>query len=251
MEFAYKTDVGRIRTHNEDHVGIFEHQNGNVLALVADGMGGHLAGDVASFMTINLLEKAWGNVEDLHTPTETENWIQQAILDVNKTLYIHAEQNKECQGMGTTIVTALCTKHFVTIAHIGDSRCYLLNEHGFKKKTEDHSLVNELVRNGQITKDEAENHPRKNVLLRALGTERTIKVDVTTIEWEVGDYLLLCSDGLSNKLSEEKMYEIIHSDLPLTEKVNKLIQLANDLGGEDNISVAIVYNSPRKVGNEK
>lgn len=249
MDFAYMTDVGKIRSHNEDNVGVFQKDD-MVFALVADGMGGHQAGDVASTMTKNILEEEWNKIDHFHTPKEAEQWIKEAIEKVNEQLFRHASLNKECQGMGTTIVAALCTEQYVTIAHIGDSRCYLFNENGYKKKTEDHSLVNELVRKGQITEDEAENHPRKNVLLRALGTERSIKVDVNTIEWEKGDYLLLCSDGLSNKVTDEKMNEIIQKDMGIREKVEHFIQLANELGGEDNISVALVYHTPHKEGNE-
>ena len=110
----------------------------------------------------------------------------------------------ECEGMGTTIVAVILTESFSTIAHIGDSRCYILNESGFSQITEDHSLVNELVRTGQISKEDAENHPRKNVLTRALGTEVFVDMDIKTIVFEEGDFLLLCSDGLSNKVHETK-----------------------------------------------
>lgn len=250
MEFAFKTDVGKIRSHNEDNVGVYQ-KNGMIFALVADGMGGHQAGDVASLMTKNILEEEWEKVENFSTPSEAEVWIKEAIEKVNEKLYRYAGENIECKGMGTTIVAAICTPQYVTIAHIGDSRCYLFNKSGYMKKTEDHSLVNELVRKGQITQDEAQNHPRKNVLLRALGTEETIKVDVNTIEWEAGDYLLLCSDGLSNKVSDEKMNEIIQKEMTLSEKVDVFIELANELGGEDNITVALVYHSPDKVGNKR
>ncbi len=111
--------------------------------------------------------------------------------------------------MGTTIVAVICTNRFVSIANIGDSRCYLSNELGFKQLTEDHSLVNELVRSGQISKEDAEHHPRKNVLLRALGTERDVVMDIKTITFEEGDLLLLCSDGLSNKVKENEMVEVL------------------------------------------
>lgn len=243
MQYAFKTDVGRLRPHNEDNGGIFGHQDGTVLAVVADGMGGHQAGDVASLMTKELLLEKWESSKRLDTPTAAEEWLVKSINQVNERLYQHAKENPECQGMGTTVVATICTSEFVTIAHIGDSRCYLLNTHGFAKKTEDHSLVNELVRNGQITEDEAENHPRKNVLLRALGTEVSIKVDVHTIDWDAGDYLLLCSDGLSNKISEDRMKEILQENVLITEKVEQLVKVANDLGGEDNITVALIKHA--------
>jgi protein phosphatase len=142
--------------------------------------------------------------------------------------------------MGTTIEAVIVTNQFTTIAHVGDSRCYILNDTGFHQLTEDHTLVNELVRTGQITKEDAEHHPRKNVILRAIGTEVDIKIDVKTIMLETGDYLLLCSDGLSNKVTEEEMMAILTNDSSLEEKATLLIKIANDNGGEDNITLIII-----------
>lgn len=243
MNFAFKTDVGQARPHNEDNGGVFLAKDGAVLAVVADGMGGHQAGDVASKMTKMILEEKWSEVEQISNPSHAEQWLMDNIYQVNEKLYSHANEHVECQGMGTTLVAAICTNQFVTIAHIGDSRGYVLNTSGFIQKTQDHSLVNELVRTGQITDQEAENHPRKNVLLRALGTESQIKVDVITLEWEIGNYLLLCSDGLSNKVIDEEINDVLLSDEKIEEKVNKLITIANERGGEDNITVAVVHYS--------
>ena len=138
----------------------------------------------------------------------------------------------------------------MTIANIGDSRCYLLNETGFNQVTEDHSLVNELVRTGQISREDAEHHPRKNVLLRALGTEKTVDMDIKTIIFEEGDILLLCSDGLSNKVNEKELSAILTNEDPLEQKASTLISLANENGGEDNITLAIVEFSEFSEGDE-
>ncbi|WP_078556850.1 Stp1/IreP family PP2C-type Ser/Thr phosphatase [Bacillus alkalicellulosilyticus] len=240
MQYAFKTDVGQARPHNEDNGGVFVRDN-MVLAIVADGMGGHQAGDVASCMTKTILEEKWQQTEEITIPTVAEDWIIDKVHIVNDQLFQHSQENKECQGMGTTVVAAICTNQFITIAHIGDSRGYLLNNNGFVQITEDHSLVNELVRKGQITDEEAENHPRKNVLLRALGTEQQITVDVKTIDWDPGNYLLLCSDGLSNKLIDEEINDILLSEKSIDEKVNEFITIANERGGEDNITVAVVH----------
>jgi protein phosphatase len=129
---------------------------------------------------------------------------------------------------------------FATVAHIGDSRVYLLNESGFKQITEDHSLVNELVRSGQITKEDAEYHPHKNVVLRALGTEREVEVDIRTVMFEDGDKLLLCSDGLSDRVKESEMLDILTNEESLEEKASTLVSLANEYGGKDNITLVIV-----------
>ena len=244
MRTIFKTDRGKVRQHNEDSGGIFLNVEGVHLAVVADGMGGHRAGDVASTMTIDLLKSSWVEASHIQTANQAEDWLREQITKVNEILFQHAEENSECQGMGTTIVAAICTEKFATIANIGDSRCYLYNESGFKQVTEDHSLVNELVRTGQITKEDAENHPRKNVLLRALGTEWKVEMDISTVIFEQGDILLLCSDGLSNKISEQEMFQIITNEKLLEDKADSFIDLANHYGGEDNITLVLVqfYN---------
>ncbi|MBB6175844.1 protein phosphatase [Anoxybacillus tengchongensis] len=240
MKAVFQTDVGKIRSHNEDNGGVFINKAGNYLAVVADGMGGHLAGDVASEMTMTQLKKFWEETDEMTSPQQAETWLKEHVMKVNESLFHHSQTNDHCQGMGTTVVAAICTNQFATIGHIGDSRCYLLNTNGFQQMTEDHSLVNELVKSGQLSKEDAEYHPRKHVLLRALGTEQTIQLDVKTVTVEEGDMLLLCSDGLSNKVSESTMVDILTSDRSLEEKAQALIDVANEHGGEDNITLAIV-----------
>lgn len=240
MKAVFMTDRGKVRLHNEDNGGIFINPVGQRLAIVADGMGGHRAGDVASGMTINHLKELWVAAPKVLTAEEAENWLKKAVIEVNQQLFQHSLNNTECEGMGTTIVAAICTEIFASVVNIGDSRCYILNESGFKQLTEDHSLVNELVRSGQISREDAEHHPRKNVLLRALGTEDSVEMDLKTITFEEGDALLLCSDGLSNKLSLDEMGSILTNDLTLEEKAAEFISRANLYGGEDNITLAIV-----------
>ncbi|WLV25717.1 Stp1/IreP family PP2C-type Ser/Thr phosphatase [Aciduricibacillus chroicocephali] len=240
MEGIFLTDRGQIRSHNEDAGGIFFNQKGELLAIIADGMGGHQAGDVASGMATSLLRGKWEELVHGGGPQQVENWLANAIEEVNKEIFEYGKGKEECHGMGTTIVVAICLEDFATIAHIGDSRCYLLNENGFRQVTEDHSLVNELVRVGQITKNDAEHHPRKNVLLKALGTEEQVKPDIRTIEWESGNALLLCSDGLSNKLSGDELKLMLEEELDLTKGGQALVNLANERGGEDNISLALI-----------
>jgi len=249
VKALFKTDTGRIRLNNEDNGGTFVNKDGQYLAIVADGMGGHLAGEVASGMTISLLKDLWEQTDGFKTAEQAENWLKSSIVQVNKSLFEHSLTNKECEGMGTTIEAVIATDNFTSIAHVGDSRCYILNESGFKQLTDDHTLVNELVRTGTITKEAAEHHPRKNVILRALGTEQDVKIDTKTIIFEEGDYLLLCSDGLSNKVSEEEMVDTLQSEISLEEKASRLIELANEYGGEDNITLIILeFNGENERG---
>ncbi|MDQ0270286.1 Stp1/IreP family PP2C-type Ser/Thr phosphatase [Cytobacillus purgationiresistens] len=240
MKAVFMTDVGRIRQRNEDNGGIFINLSGDRLAIVADGMGGHRAGDVASEMAKKNLEDLWMKSEKIQTAEQAEEWLTHNIKDVNKVLFEHAKKEPECEGMGTTVVAAITTDRFATIANLGDSRGYIHNESGFQQLTDDHSLVNELVRSGQISKEDAEHHPMKNVVLRVLGTEEEVNLDLKTIIFEEGDVLLLCSDGLSNKVTEDEMKKVIISDSNLEEKASMLIELANNYGGEDNITLVIV-----------
>lgn len=240
MKAVFKTDRGKVRSHNEDNGGYFYNKAGEILLVVADGMGGHRAGDVASSMAVSFLQQHWIEEQTMSTPAMAESWLGEQINKVNESIFNHAQTNAECQGMGTTLVAAVCTERFTTIAHIGDSRGYLYNENGFKQITEDHSLVNELVRTGQISREDAEHHPRKNVLLRALGTEPNVQYDCKTIIFEEGDYLLLSSDGLTNKVNNQELMETLDLKISLDEKADALINKANAYGGEDNITLVLL-----------
>ncbi len=237
------TDRGRVRPHNEDSGGAFHKENGPLLAVVADGMGGHRAGDVASSMAVSLIKESWDAAAQAVSPDQAEMLLESVFKKVNGSVFEYARNHSECEGMGTTLVAAVCTADFITIASVGDSRGYIFNENGFRQVTEDHSLVQELVKSGEITQEDAEHHPRKNVLTKAIGTEPAIKADINTIGWDEGEALLLCSDGLSNKVTNEQMNEILGEEGPVKRKAEKLIEMANDLGGEDNITLAIVKNS--------
>ncbi|MGY0692339.1 Stp1/IreP family PP2C-type Ser/Thr phosphatase [Virgibacillus sp. FSP13] len=243
------TDRGKIRNHNEDSGGIYHNRYGQFLAIIADGMGGHKAGDVASQMATTLIKEKWEQSNQLQTPDEIEIWLRDSIQEMNKALFEYASNNEECQGMGTTIVIAICTDEFITVAHVGDSRCYLVNENGFNQLTEDHSLVNALVQSGQITKEDAQHHPRKNVVLKAVGTEEYVESDIRSLEWDSGNILLLCTDGLTDKLTDDELGERIQRQQDMEEKGQQLIHLANELGGEDNISLILVqYDVPQEEG---
>lgn len=243
MDGYFVTDRGKVRSHNEDAGGIYYNQNSQPLAVIADGMGGHRAGDVASNMAASLIQEKWETVEEINQPDEAERWLSEIIAEVNLSIFKEASKHAECEGMGTTAVVVICTKEFITIAHIGDSRCYVLNENGFVQVTEDHSLVNELVRAGQISKDDAEHHPRKNVLLKAVGTEEVVTGDLQTMSWEYGNKILLCSDGLTDKVTDDELESFMSSTQDLKETGKAMVHLANDRGGEDNISLIILQHT--------
>ncbi|HEX7066455.1 MAG TPA: Stp1/IreP family PP2C-type Ser/Thr phosphatase [Bacillales bacterium] len=240
METAFITDCGRIRAHNEDSGGIFSNEAGLILAIVADGMGGHRAGDVASTLALDYIKQRWAEAGDLGSGEAAGQWLKDTINDTNAHILAYAQEHPECRGMGTTIVSALCANEFVTIAHVGDSRGYLFGNTGLSQVTKDHSLVSELVRRGEISKEEADLHPRKHVLLQALGTEETVESEVKTIAWEAGDVVLLCSDGLTNNVSHEQLEDVLGSERKIQEKAEKLTEFANLAGGDDNITLTLV-----------
>ncbi|AXI09035.1 Stp1/IreP family PP2C-type Ser/Thr phosphatase [Oceanobacillus sp. 143] len=239
MNGQFLTDRGRVRQHNEDSGGIFYNLAGQFLAIIADGMGGHQAGDVASQMATSLMKDKWERTNDFSAPKDLEAWLVETISEINESIYEHAQKNSECEGMGTTIVIAIHIEEFLSIAHIGDSRCYLLNGKGFRQITEDHSLVNALVQSGQISKVDAQHHPRKNIVLKALGTDTTVEPEINTVGIDTGDKILLCSDGLTDKIEDKELLEVIEQPIDILEAGKQLIDLANARGGEDNISIIL------------
>lgn len=243
MQQFFLTDKGRVRELNEDAGGIFKNQFNQYLAVVADGMGGHQAGDIASNLVISHIEDYWKQINmPFTTPEESESWLVDTLKKINTDIYHYSIENESLKGMGTTVVISICTPEFLTIGHIGDSRCYVLNQYGFNQVTEDHSLVNELLKCGEITKEAAAYHPQKNVLLKALGTEENIKPDIQSLNWEKGDKLLLCSDGLTNKINADELQTYLEQDHSLESIGVELVKLANQRGGEDNISLSMMSN---------
>ncbi|MCA0988025.1 Stp1/IreP family PP2C-type Ser/Thr phosphatase [Guptibacillus algicola] len=243
MQAVTLTDRGQVRAYNEDSTNAIQNNLGEYLVIVADGMGGHRAGDIASSMAVECLQTNWQKEKAGFRPGRAEAWLLHNIKEANETILSYSNDNKEYAGMGTTLVAAVCTEDFITIGHVGDSRAYLIQDGQVHQKTSDHSLVNELVKNGQLSEEEALDHPRKHVLLRALGTDDKVKVDIHTFEWSKDEAALFCTDGLTNKLSDETLNEVMYSGISLQEKATKLITLANEAGGEDNITVAVIENS--------
>lgn len=240
MEIQFQSDIGKRRNMNQDYTNVFTNQSGMDLAILADGMGGHLAGDVASKMAVDGLGAAW-STSTISQPDKASEWFEQEIQKVNEAIYQEGTTHPEMKGMGTTIVsTALLNEKFVLV-HVGDSRAYLIHEDQLRQLTDDHSLVNELLKSGEITAEMAAVHPQKNVLTRSVGIAGTIKADISEHECQSNDYLLLCSDGLTNMVSEEAILTIVASDQSLEDKTKQLINAANEAGGADNITVLLIH----------
>ncbi|WP_067838721.1 Stp1/IreP family PP2C-type Ser/Thr phosphatase [Amphibacillus sediminis] len=248
MKQYFLSDQGKVRQHNEDAGGVFKNQIGQTLSLVADGMGGHQAGDVASQMVKDYFEQAWKQTDAITTPDAAEAWLNKHILQANQNVYDYAEQHPECKGMGTTVIAVIYTDEHVSIAHIGDSRCYRYHNNQLTQITDDHSLVNELVRSGQISREDAEHHPRKNVLMKALGTNPTIDPDVFSSPWQKGDRLMICSDGLTNKIADDELANFLANEQSLRQIAEEMVQQANDRGGEDNITLVLTEFSDIEAG---
>ncbi len=237
MEYFYMTDTGKVRDHNEDSVVITENLNKEILLTVADGMGGHNAGEIASSIAITNIGKRFRNLSSVGNKEDAINWLKETVNETNVLIYKYTEEHPESVGMGTTLVLALLTKDFLLFGNIGDSSGFVIKNKSLHKITVDHTLVNLLVKSGELTEEEAKEHPRKNVLMRALGNEKAVDMDIFDVETDV-DGILLCSDGLTNMLDNNQIEKVLSEKLTIDEKVIKLIYKCNNRGGTDNVSVA-------------
>ncbi len=250
MQFSVRTDIGKKRIFNEDQAAVFVLENGYVLAVIADGMGGHRSGDVASSMAVTLMGEHFNELGTaLPQSAETWSaWLNTIVRKVNQLIFEKAQSSSEHEGMGTTLEAAVIADDMCYIAHVGDSRVYSINEESITQITKDHSYVNALLASGEITEEEAEVHPQRNWIMRAVGSERDIDPDFYHLPFVKGDYLLLCTDGLSNKVEAAKMRELIVTERSLDEKVIELIDLANERGGEDNITAVLLSSTELGAG---
>ena len=237
MKSYYLTDVGKVRSHNEDSVLIIENTSGETLMLVCDGMGGHRAGEVASSLAVTHFGKRFQKLSSVGSKLDAVNWLNDNISEINEAILDYAKTHFDSTGLGTTIVLALKTDNFLIFGNIGDSSGFVLKNHRLHKVTKDHTLVNLLVEAGDITKEGAKTHPNRNVLMKALGVGENIDMDIFEVETDV-DGIFLCSDGLANMLTVEQIEKVLEEDLTIEEKVKKLIKKSNARGGVDNISVA-------------
>ncbi len=231
------TDIGKKRKTNQDFVytsmtpiGILPN-----LFIVADGMGGHKAGDTASRFTVETLVKLLKE----NLTKDAVSTVEKAILEVNTLLLEKAKESEDYTGMGTTLCLASIIDDTLLVANVGDSRLYVIDE-DIRQVTRDHSLVEEMVLAGEINKEEARNHERKNVITRAIGGTTTVEPDMFRIDLKKNDRILLCSDGLTNMLEDTEIADIIKDESDINNAAKKLIDKANKNGGLDNISVVII-----------
>lgn len=237
MQTFYMTDAGKVRTHNEDNVTIISNKNNEFILAVADGMGGHKAGEVASSIAIEHLTESFETKETLGKKEDAIDWLRQIVKEINDKIFSYTASHPESKGMGTTLVIAVKTNDYTLYGNIGDSSGYAIKNQKLHKITKDHTLVNLLVSTGELTAEQAKFHPRKNLLTRALGANDPIEIDVFDVDNTV-DGLFLCSDGLTNMVTDEQIEKVLNSKSSIEEQVDKLIKKSNMRGGTDNISVA-------------
>lgn len=240
MKAVGKTDVGNARENNEDGYYL-QNDDGLKLFIVADGMGGHNAGEVASSLAIrsvvDYFEKNYKYI--IKDDFEIIEFIKKAMTEGNSEVFKKATLDESMSGMGTTLTLLLIENNKYFIGHIGDSRVYLIREGKIRQISNDHSLVAELIRQGSITENEARVHPQRNIITRALGTGNDIEIDIVFDDIKPGDIILLCTDGLTNMLTDQEILDIINES-PWESACERLIKAANDKGGYDNITVVVV-----------
>lgn len=229
---AFRTDVGKVRANNQDAPIVSEKLR---LYGVADGMGGHKGGEVASTSARDDL------LRELEGKTPSVAALSGAIEEVNRQIYHQQEHDDALTGMGTTLSVLWMSDNFVYIGHVGDSRVYLLRDGEFKQMTLDHSLVEQLVREGVLTEEEAQNHPMRNIITRAIGTDETVEVDVVVEERRKGDLWLACSDGLHGLVDDRQMRDALRQYAP-EKAADVLLKAALDAGGRDNVTLVIVHD---------
>lgn len=237
MRVSSMTDIGKNREMNEDFLFVSKTPVGNLpnLFMVADGMGGHNAGEYASRRSVEII------TDELMRSQEKapEKLLEQAVQKANSVILESAQNDPAKQGMGTTIVALAIIEEKACVANVGDSRLYIVDE-TIRQITEDHSLVAEMVRKGELEQSQAKDHPDKNIITRAVGVAQKLKVDFFERELHTGDLVLLCSDGLTNMVSEEEIMKIVNHADTLEESTEKLVEAANENGGKDNITVILI-----------
>ncbi|MBZ2159060.1 Stp1/IreP family PP2C-type Ser/Thr phosphatase [Streptococcus australis] len=238
MEVSILTDVGQRRTNNQDYANQYKNKAGKSMVFLADGMGGHRAGNIASEMAVTDLGAAWVATE-ISTINEVREWFAEYLEKENQQIH-RIGQDEEHKGMGTTLEAVAVIDDQVLFAHVGDSRIGLVRNGEYHQLTSDHSLVNALLKAGQITEEEAAHHPQRNIITQSIGQKDELQPDFGMVTVEAGDFIVINSDGLTNMISGDEIRDIVVSDLSIEEKAKTLIRFANNAGGLDNITVVLI-----------
>lgn len=240
MKIVAKTDIGKVRSSNQDSYAAGELPNGVAWAVVCDGMGGNAGGNIASSTAAKMIsEQITSCYRDGMSISSIKNILVTAITNANINIFDMSQANEELKGMGTTVIAAIIINNTVCIAHAGDSRVYLISNNDIKQLTKDHSVVQAMVETGKLTPAEAKVHPRKNLITRALGVDENIQVDFCEEFISNDEFLLMCTDGLTNYVEVDDIYKLTRGG-KYYEFADKLVELANNNGGGDNITVVVI-----------
>lgn len=239
MEISILTDVGQRRTNNQDYANQYKNKAGKSMIFLADGMGGHRAGNIASEMAVTDLGAAWVATE-ISTINEVREWFAEYLEKENQQIH-RIGQDEEHKGMGTTLEAVAVIDDQVLFAHVGDSRIGLVRNGEYHQLTSDHSLVNALLKAGQITEEEAAHHPQRNIITQSIGQKDELQPDFGMVTVEAGDFIVINSDGLTNMISGDEIRDIVVSNLSVEEKAKTLVRFANNAGGLDNITVVLIH----------
>lgn len=239
MEYFALTDIGKVRNKNQDQAVAAINGKNQILGLVCDGMGGHKAGEIASHVVEDHVLTCFRGIPPFIDEEEVENWLMDTVLEAHQIVKRMANMDEDTKGMGTTAAIAVVMDEQVYTCHVGDSRIYLYNENGIEQLTRDHTLVNELIERGAISKEQGKNHRQKNILMQAIGADMDIVPEMNKVDLN-GRNVLICSDGLYNNLSEQDMIKILRKKDMIKNKVHELINQANEQGGSDNIAVVLI-----------
>ena len=239
MEISILTDVGQRRTNNQDYANQYKNKAGKSMIFLADGMGGHRAGNIASEMAVTDLGTAWVATE-ISSINEVREWFAENLEKENQQIH-RIGQDEEHKGMGTTLEALAIIDDQVLFAHVGDSRIGLVRNGEYHQLTNDHSLVNALLKAGQITEEEAAHHPQRNIITQSIGQKDELQPDFGMLTVEAGDFIVINSDGLTNMISGDEIRDILVSDLSVEEKAKTLVRFANNAGGLDNITVVLIH----------
>ncbi len=248
MSYYGLSDIGNIRKNNEDSFHVWEPSDELTAAVVADGMGGHTGGKEASSFAVDFVTKSINDAAkyfEKYTVRQIEGFLKNTVIKLNKEVYAKAAEAAELFGMGTTLVICIVCRGKFYAANVGDSRLYLYSSEGLNQITRDHSYVSELLDMGVITKEQALTHPNKNIITRAIGTELNVQPDIYKGRLNDDDVILICSDGLSNMVSDEVISDTIKNKNDAVEITDELVALAKENGGKDNITLVCIKSDKR------